>query len=100
MSIWRWLGRRIGLDARFDSFWRAYGGNQNDAGETVTHDRTVGIAAYGRAVRLWATTISTLPLNFYERPADGGDPVLITSGVYRDICCFNPNEDLTASEFW
>lgn len=100
MSLWRWLGQRIGLSPRFNKFWRQFGGNENESGETVTPDRTLGIAAYGRAVRLWATTISTLPLNFYERTSPDADPVLVTSGIYRDICCLNPNEDLTPSEFW
>lgn len=100
MSLWSWLGRTIGLTGSSTRFWSEFGGNRNESGEIVTNQTSLGIASYARAVRLYATTVSTLPFNFYEKAAPDAEPVLLTSGPYRDVCCVSPNEDLTPSEFW
>jgi len=53
-----------------------------------------------RAVRLEAETVGTLPLNVYEQPADGSDPVLARNNSYDDLLRISPNADLTTTEFW
>lgn len=99
MSLWSWIGRRIGLSST--AFWSSWAG-ASDSGEVVTAEKLTQLAAYMRGVRLWATTISTLPLNVYEQPRDGGDPVLIRDpqNQYDRLLRLQPNEDETASEFW
>lgn len=101
MSLLSWLGRRIGLTGPFSKFWAAVAGNDTSwSGETINAEKALQIAAVWRAVRLEAETVGTLPLNTYEQPADGGDPVIIRDGPYDDLLRISPNADLTTTEFW
>lgn len=97
MNLWSWIGRRIGLTT--NAFWSQWGGTP-DSGEPVTAEKLTGLAAYMRGVRLYATTISTLPIGVYEQPPTG-DPVLIRdpANQYDRLLRLSPNEDQTASEF-
>lgn len=101
MNLWSWIGQRIGLGTSSEKFWANFGGGGADSGEIVTAQRVESIPAYLRGVRLYATTISTLPLNVYEQPTDGGDPVLVRDRLndYDKLLRLAPNDDQTPSEF-
>lgn len=101
MSLWSWLGRRIGLGTQFNAFWSEFGGGSSDAGEIVTASRVQNIPAYMRGVRLYGTTISTLPINLFEQAAPGAEPQIVTDPVndYYRLLKLSPNEDQTPSEF-
>lgn len=99
MSLLGWLGRTLGLTTA--KFWSAYAGaDRSWSGEPSTSFGAMQIAAVWRAVRLEAETGGTLPLNTYEIPAEGGDPVLVRDGPYDDLLRISPNADMTTTEFW
>lgn len=102
MSLLSWMGQRIGLGTRFRRFWAAFAGGGSGAGVPVTQETVMQIAAVWRGVRLEAETVSTLPLNIYENPPGGGDPVLVRDpgNAYDAVLRLSPNEDMTHTEFW
>lgn len=101
MSILSWLGRTIGLTGGFSKFWATFAGvDQSWSGELMTSDKAMQLSAVWRAVRLEAETVGTLPMNTYENPANGGDPVLVRDGPYDDLLRISPNVDMTTTEFW
>lgn len=99
MSLLSWLGRTLGLSS--SRFWASYAGTERSwSGEPSTSFGAMQLAAVWRAVRLEAETGGTLPLNTYENPANGGDPVLVRDGPYDDLLRISPNADMTTTEFW
>jgi hypothetical protein len=102
MSLWSWLGRTIGLTGSSARFWSEFGGNRNESGEIVTTQSSDGrdrvLCARGPAVR--DDSLDAPVQLFRKGDARCAEPVLLTSGQYRDVCCVSPNEDLTPSEFW
>lgn len=101
MSLFSWLGRTIGLGTSSQKFWASWAGTSTWAGEPVTVDRAMTVAAVWRAIRIYAETISTLPIDVYKIGADGKG-VLVTSNdnPYRAVLKVSPNSDQTPVEFW
>lgn len=100
-GLFQWLGARIGLGASSASFWRTFAGNPTWAGETVTPEKAMSIAAFWRGVRLTAETVGTLPFNVYEYGKDGrGIIVRNPANQYDMVLRVSPNEAQTPVEFW
>lgn len=88
----------IGFSFRDFAQWNAYYGTNNDTGERVTADRAMTIAAVWACVRLYAQTVSTLPLGVYEKGKAGRTSVDNLPIV--PIITMKPNADMTAQLFW
>lgn len=103
--MWRWIllkavttiARNVGLtDPRLYSY---FGGGETYAGEMVSIESSLRVDTVWACVRLIATTISTLPMQVYQKLPDGrGQPV-------RNVPLFSllhdqPNADMTAATFW
>jgi HK97 family phage portal protein len=91
------IARAVGLtDPRL---YQYFGGGETYAGEVVTVETALRIETVWACVRLIATTISTLPVQIFQKLPDGrGQPV-------RDIPLYSllhdqPNADMTAVTFW
>lgn len=100
-GLFKWIGQSIGLGQPSAQFWRAWGGNETWAGEAVTTDKAMGIAAFFRGVRLTAETVATLPFNVFEYGKDGrGIIVRDTANAYDIVLRLSPNANQTPVEFW
>lgn len=97
MSLLNWIGAKIGL--RSTEFWRAYYGTDTWAGEVVSSDTAMQVAAFWACVRLIASTIGTLPVNIYERMPDGDRKLRDDLPLFK-VVHFSPNADQTAVTFW
>jgi len=69
------------------------------AGRAVGPDGAMQLATFWSGVRLNAETVSTLPLGFYERLANGSKKAKSDHDLY-DLLHDSPNADQTAAEFW
>lgn len=96
-SVLKWLGVPISLTD--GSFWAAWGGRESSSGEMVTVESALQLSAAWACVRLIAETIATLPLNLYQKGADG-TRTLATQHQLFDVLHNQPNADNTAVEFW
>ena len=96
-SVLKWLGVPISLTD--GSFWAAFGGAPNAAGEVVNVETALRLSAAWACVRLIAETIATLPLNLYEVGADDTRSVA-KSNPLHGILHTQPNSENTATEFW
>lgn len=94
-AILDWLG--VPIDLMNDDFWKFFG-NQNVAGQVVNEKTVMQLSAVWSCVRLIAETISTLPLQIYERTATGR--VTASKHPLYDIIHTQPNADSTATVFW
>lgn len=83
-------------------------GSQNRDGFERNHDNPLHgwnedsalyLSAFWACVRLLAETISTLPLNIYERMPDGTRRLANDHPLY-DLIHNQPNADMTAQIFW
>ncbi|WP_176079329.1 phage portal protein [Paraburkholderia tropica] len=96
-SVLKWLGVPISLTD--GSFWAAWGGRESSSGEIVTVESALQLSAAWACVRLIAETIATLPLNLYQKGANG-TRTLATQHQLFDVLHNQPNADNTAVEFW
>jgi len=103
--MWRWLklkavstiGRGLGLtDPRLYSF---YGGGETHAGELVSVETALRLETVWACVRLIASTISTLPMQTYQKLPDGRGQSVRDVPLYS-LLHDQPNADMTASTFW
>lgn len=96
MSILSWARRALGLHD--GQSWAAYFGNDTWAGETVSLDTAMQVGAFAGCVKLYAQTISTLPIGLWERQEEGrrarGDHDL--QRLVRE----EPNGDQDSAEYW
>lgn len=90
-----WLG--VPIDLMNDDFWKFFG-NNNVAGQVVNEKTVMQLSAVWSCVRLIAETISTLPLQMYERTPNGRKAA--TTHPLYDIIHTQPNIDSTATVFW
>lgn len=90
-----WLG--VPIDLMNDDFWKLFA-NNNVAGQVVNEKTVMQLSAVWSCVRLIAETISTLPLQIYERTPTGRRTAS-THPLY-DIIHTQPNADSTATVFW
>lgn len=103
--MWRWLklkavstiARSVGLtDPRL---YQYFGGGETHAGELVSVDSALRVDTVWACVRLIATTISTLPMQTFQKLPDGrGQPV--REGDIYSLLHDQPNADMTATTFW
>lgn len=96
MSIISWARQRLNLlDGKR---WSMYFGNDSWAGEPVSLDTAMQDGAWAGCVKLYAQTISTLPLGLWikqnEGRKDAGDHPL------QKLVREEPNADQDAAEFW
>jgi HK97 family phage portal protein len=75
-----------------------FGGGQSASGQWVTTDSAMTVSAVFAAVKLIADSVSTLPLNVYERRTDRGKDLLPTHPVAR-LLDDQPNAWQTAVDF-
>lgn len=90
-----WLG--VPIDLMSDDFWKLFA-NSNVAGQTVSRTTVLQLSTVWACVRLIAETISTLPLQVFEKTADGRQ-VAPNHPIYNLIHS-QPNLDSTSSVFW
>lgn len=90
-----WLG--VPIDLMNADFWH-YFGNQNVAGQVVNQNTVLQLSAVWACVRLIAETISTLPLQIYERTSDGRR--VAKDHVAYGLIHSQPNLDSTSAVFW
>lgn len=96
-ALLEWMGVPISLID--GSFWAAYYGTTSESGEVVTKNSSLKLSAVWACVRLIAGTIATLPLNMYERMADGSRLEAKDHPLY-ELLHYQPNADQTAMQFW
>lgn len=89
-----WLG--IPVDLRNDAFWSQFG--TQSAGQIVNERTVMQLSAVWACTRLIAETISTLPLNVYERTPTGRRAA--QNHPLQSIIHSRPNIDTTSSVFW
>ena len=96
-SLASWIGG-VPIDLMNDEFWHYIAGQNNVAGQTVTRNTILQLSTVWACVRLIAETISTLPLQIFERTADGRRvaPEYPLYNIIHD----RPNVDSTSSVFW
>jgi HK97 family phage portal protein len=96
-----WLAssaRPLSLDN--PSGWLGFGGGRmSAAGAMVTEESMLSLATAWSCVRLISETISTLPLNIYERTSSGGKRIA-TNHPLQFIIHDQPNPDTTATVHW
>lgn len=98
MSLFSWIGQRIGLGTNSQGFWGRAFGQESYAGEHVTPQRAMQLSAVWRAIRLSATTMASLPVNTFID--DGEGPVAVRGGDTDLLLRVSPNADQTPLEFW
>ena len=91
-----WLG--VPVDLMSDDFWHALAAQNNVAGQVVSRTTVLQLSTVWACVRLIAETISTLPLQVFERTADGRR-VAVNHPLYSLIHS-QPNLDSTSAVFW
>lgn len=97
MNIFSWLGRKIALtDGRFFSM---YYGADTWAGESISADTAMQIAAYWACVRLISETIGTCSPGVFQTMPDGSRKDRSDHDLYY-LIHDQPNADFTAVEFW
>ncbi len=96
-AVLRWLGAPIALTD--GDFWSAFAGQGSFNGKAVTVDSALQLSTVWACVRLISETISTLPLGFYEKKADGSR-VPATEHPLYELLHNQPNADMTAVQFW
>lgn len=94
-TVLEWLG--VPIDLFNVDFWQHFG-NQMVAGQVVNQKTVMQLSAVWACVRLIAETISTLPLQVYERKSDGRVPA--NDHMVYGIIHSQPNADSTATIFW
>lgn len=87
----------VPIDLFNTAFWSEMGGDKV-AGQQVNETTSLKLSAVWACVRLISETISTLPLQIYERLPDGRR-VAAGHALY-DIVHTSPNADSTAAVFW
>ncbi len=78
--------------------WSRVFGNTGAAGKSVTVDTAMSLAAFWACVRVTAQAVSTLPLGFFEKQADGS-PIAIEHDL-AGVLAGSPNVDQTSLEYW
>lgn len=100
-GIFQYIGSKLGIGQQYAKFWASWAGVENFAGERVTLETIMGLAAMWRAIRLYSETVATLPINVFKYGPDGRG-VLVRDGnnPYDAVLRLSPNADQTPTEFW
>lgn len=100
MSVFNWIGTKIGLTGdQAKRFWATFAGG-NWSGETVTFEKAMMVMAFWRGVRLTAETVATLPPVVYRYKRGSNDGVPDRENPYDNVLRVSPNPELDAVEFW
>lgn len=97
MSLLSWVGKKIGLTD--GKFWSLFYGGETWAGEPVSLDTAMQVGAFAGCVKLYAETISTLPLGLYEKQKDGTRKSRNDLDIWR-VVAEEPNADQDAPDYW
>lgn len=95
-SVLSWLG--VPLDLMSGDFWSAFYGNNSKSGQSVNRDSVMQLSAVWACVRLIAGTLSSLPINLYERTGNGR--VIVRDHAVHMMIHNSPNSASTSSVFW
>lgn len=95
-ALLEWLG--VPIDLMNVEFWEQFGNNRV-AGQTITQGTVMQLSTVWACVRLIAETISTLPLQLYERLPNGERQLANKHPLYS-ILHGQPNIDSTSAVFW
>lgn len=90
-----WLG--VPVDLMDADFWKFFG-NNNVAGQVVNQTTVLQLSTVWACVRLIAETISTLPLQVFERTP--GARTVAPNHIVYGLIHSQPNADSTAAVFW
>lgn len=82
-------------DPRLNEF---FGGSSSDAGVTVTPDTALTYSAVYAAVRCIAESVSSLPLNYYER-LPGGGKASAKANPLHTLLHDEPNPEMTSLQW-
>ena len=103
--MWKWLKQlkastlasNIGLtDPRL---YHYFSGGETYAGELVSIETAMRLETVWACVRLISTTISTLPLQVFQKLPDGRGQAVTDTPLYS-LLHDQPNADMTAVTFW
>lgn len=95
MSIFSWLGRKIGL--RDSQYWATFLGSESWSGEAMSPTIAMQNSAFWAGVRLTAQTIGSLGCALYEKSTDGRK---VINNDLNSILSISPDGEHTAMEFW
>ncbi len=95
-AIADWLGIPISLTN--GEFFSEFYGQSSASGQKVNEKTMLQLSAVWACVRLISGTMSTLPLNLYERTSNGR--AIASTHALQSIIHSNPNVDSTASVYW
>ncbi|MGM0927538.1 MAG: phage portal protein [Pseudomonadota bacterium] len=95
-ALLNWLG--IPIDLTSDSFWKAWAGSANAAGQTVNQETVMSLSAAWACTRLIAESVGTLPLHLYERTSNGRRRA-VNHPLYG-ILNRSPNAESTPATYW
>jgi HK97 family phage portal protein len=96
MNIFSWVSQKLKLTD--GKTWSAYFGNDAWAGEKVTLDSAMQTGAFHGCVKLYAQTISTLPIGLWEKQPGGRKSV--DDHPLQRLVRDEPNADQDAAEYW
>lgn len=100
MSVFSYIGQRIGLFGQgARRFWASFASGTY-TGEPVTTDKAMTVMAFWRGVGLTGSTVGTLPPNIYKLPSPDADGVLDRNNEYDQVARVSPNDYQTPTEFW
>lgn len=96
MSLRDWFGRSFGLtDAKP---WAQFYGGASHSGKAVTIESALQISTFWACVRLTAGAIASMPLQLFEKDAQGGRHP--SDHALADLLSVSPDGERTAFEFW
>ncbi|MDR2173653.1 MAG: phage portal protein [Burkholderiales bacterium] len=105
MSIGQWIARRLlnaagALSPSSLAEIRGQSGyGMSESGKNVTIETSLTLSAVWACVRLLSETVSTLPIQIFERGKDGKSALKYDYPLYQ-ILHDTPNADMSAVDFW
>jgi HK97 family phage portal protein len=94
-ALLNWLGVPISLTD--GTFWQSYYGTESYAGKNVSVNTALQLSAVWSCVTLLSRTVSTLPLNLYQRVGEGRQ-IARNHPLYK-LLHNQPNANMTAATF-
>ncbi len=95
-AVLDWWG--VPVSPTDSAFWAGWGSSRSSAGQSVNENTVMSLSAAWACTRLLSETVSTLPLQLYERTG-AGRRVATNHPLYR-IIHSSPNSYSSAATFW
>jgi HK97 family phage portal protein len=103
--MWKWLKLKAittiasGIGLNDPRLYHYFGAAETFAGETISIESAMRIDTVWACVRLIASTISTLPMQTFQKLPDGRGKLIRDVPLYF-LLHDQPNADMTATTFW